>query len=624
VGIVEEDIAKVRSATDFVQLAGEHVALRKVGRRWNGLCPFHPEKSPSFSLNAEEGLYYCFGCGAKGDVISFVRDLEHLSFVESVEKLAARSGIALRYDDAAVDRDHQRRIRLQETLELAVEWYHQRLMSSRDASGARAYLRSRGYDGEVVRQYRLGWAPDGFDNIVKALGDKLGQSRDALLGETGLAFRNKADRLQDSFRARVLFPIFDPSGRPIGFGGRVLVGGSGPKYKNTAETALYAKSRTLYGLNWAKEAVVRLGRVVVCEGYTDVIGLHRAGVGEAVATCGTALAEGHVRVLANFARRIILAYDADGAGQAAAERFYAWEKQFDADIAVAALPAGSDPADLAASDPSALEKAIAEARPYLDFRLERLFGRSDLSGHEGRARAASAAMELLSEHPNELVKDQYLMQVADRCSIEPALLRSGAWREARPAPGGAPGRTGGSARPTDRRAGPERGPRPPVDDRDPDEGSSSPVRIRGAGLRGPEIEALRLAVHRREEMLGRLDEFLFADQVNRTIYRRLVGAVSLHQAIEDADGEVVDRLQRLAVEEATEQPDDVMVRLIERTGARALAKLQREARAAEDPAGYAPAVGWLKLELERLREPETTRDAESRLVPWLMAHGQGD
>jgi DNA primase len=335
VGIVEEDIARVRSLTDFVHLASEHMALRKVGRRWEGLCPFHAERSPSFSLNAEEGLFYCFGCQAKGDVITFVRDIEHLDFVEAVEKLASRAGIVLRYDDNTDDRDHQKRARLYGILERAVEWYHERLKNGSDAAAARSYLRSRNYDGELVRRYRLGWAPEAWDALARALG---GGDNDALMIDAGLIFRNKVGKLNDSFRGRVLFPIFDASGRAIGFGGRILVGGQGPKYKNTAETPVYSKSRTLYGLNWAKDAIVAGGQVVVCEGYTDVIGLHHVGVGEAIATCGTALADGHVRVLTNFARRIVLAYDADGAGQAAAERFYAWEQKFQADIAVAALP----------------------------------------------------------------------------------------------------------------------------------------------------------------------------------------------------------------------------------------------------------------------------------------------
>jgi len=165
--ILDEDVARVRAETDFVQLASEHVALKKVGRRWTGLCPFHAEKSPSFTLNAEEGLWYCFGCGAKGDVITFIRDVEHLDFVEAVERLAARANIQLRYDDAAASKDRQRRGKLLDAMEKAVEWYHQRLLSSPDAGQARNYLRSRGYDGDVVREFKIGWAPEGWDELAR-------------------------------------------------------------------------------------------------------------------------------------------------------------------------------------------------------------------------------------------------------------------------------------------------------------------------------------------------------------------------------------------------------------------------------------------------------------------------
>jgi DNA primase len=467
VGIADEDVARVRGSTDFVQLAGEHIALKRVGRRWVGLCPFHGEKTPSFSINAEEGLYYCFGCQAKGDVITFVRELEQLDFVEAVEKLAARSGITLRYDDAATSREHQQRSRLYEALGQAVEWYHQRLLTSPDAAAARGYLRSeRGYDGQLVRQYQLGWAPEGWNTLVRAL-----NIPDDVLRAAGLAFINKSERLNDSFRGRILFPIFDASGRPVGFGGRILPNAEGSKYKNTAETAVYNKSRVLYGLNWAKKTIVDVGEVAVCEGYTDVIGLHQAGVGHAVGTCGTALADGQVRLLTNFARRIVLVYDADAAGQAAAERFYEWERKFEVDIVVAALPPRTDPADLARRDPAALQAAVAGAQPYLAFRLGRVLDRADLKGPEGRARAAAAAMVVVSEHPNELVRDQYVMQIADRCQIDAERLRSGAWRSwVVDGSGGRAGRQGAAPQP--------RG------------------RARSTGSSGPELEALRLAVHR--------------------------------------------------------------------------------------------------------------------------------
>ncbi|MCU1450954.1 MAG: primase, catalytic core, partial [Acidimicrobiales bacterium] len=194
-GIVAEDIARVREATDFVALAGEHIALKKVGQRYVGLCPFHAEKTPSFSINAQEGLYYCFGCQAKGDVITFVREVQHLEFADAVELLAGRAGVQVRYDKAAVSQERQRRDRLVDVMRKAVEWYHERLLSGADGALARSYLRSRGYDGDVVRQFQLGWAPDDWDALARSL-----KVPDDLLRDTGLGFVNRRSRQQDAFR----------------------------------------------------------------------------------------------------------------------------------------------------------------------------------------------------------------------------------------------------------------------------------------------------------------------------------------------------------------------------------------------------------------------------------------
>jgi DNA primase len=621
VGILDEDVARVRAETDFVAVASEKMALRKVGQRWTGLCPFHPEKTPSFSLNAEQGFYYCFGCGAKGDVITFVREIDQLDFVEAVESLAARAGITLRHSDAAQGREHQQKAQIYLALEQAIEWYHQRLLKAPDAAAARKYLRSqRGYDKEVVERYRLGWAPDGYDQLVRALdvGSKA-------LREAGLAVVNRAGRLNDAFRARLLFPIFEASGRPVGLGGRVLPGSEVPnKYKNTEETAVYKKSRVLYGLNWAKKAIVDVGQVVVCEGYTDVIGFHRSGVAEAVATCGTALAEGHMRLLRNFARRVVLAYDADNAGLAAAERFYEWERKFDVDVWVADLPRGLDPADLSQRDPEALRAAVGGARPFLAFRLDRVWQRADLRSVEGRARTAAQAMEVVAEHPNELVRDQYLMTVADYCRIDPQQLRSGSWRSwgngpAGAGPGGKRGTAGrggsasaggGSAGAT---GGTGRG------------GPGGSVRRPGAAagangaVSGPELEALRLLVHRPEEIQGRLVPVFFDGDLAIRAYLARAGAANLHDAIAGADPGVADLLQRLAVEDADEDVDEVVIRLIERAGARALADLEHDARRSSRPQDYGAVIAWLKLALEQIRSGQSGQDAGESLVAWLVS-----
>ncbi|MDQ3574620.1 MAG: DNA primase [Actinomycetota bacterium] len=577
-GIVEEDIARVRAATDLVEVAGEHIQTRRVGRRWVGLCPFHAEKTASFSINAEEGLYYCFGCQAKGDAITFVREVEHLEFVEAVERLASRAGIQLRYDDVREGKDRKRRSRLVEAMEAAVEWYHQCLLTAGEAAPARAYLRSRGYDGEVVRSFKLGWAPDEWDALSRAL-----RLSSDVLTQAGLGFVNRRGRHQDAFRARVMFPIFDASGAPVAFGGRILPGGEGPKYKNSQETAIYAKRRTLYALNWAKSDVVSAGEVIVCEGYTDVIGCFQAGLSRAVATCGTALADEHFHTLKNFARRIVLAYDADIAGQAAAERFYEWEQRYEVDVAVAPLAPGTDPGDLARSDPAGLKAAVEEARPLLAFRLERVLAAAELRTPEGRARGAQAAMRVVGEHPDELVRDQYLMQVAERCRVEPDRLRAALGNRSR------------QDRPWQQLVEPRR---------------------RDAG--GPELEALRLAVHRRDQMVHRLHEVLFHDDLHLAAFRAVQSTATLHEAISAADPGAASLLQRLAVEEAHADPVDVLDLLVHRAGERALHQLEAEARSSEDRAlELSPTVGWLKLTLEQLPDPE----AVSGLVAWLAQWG---
>ena len=253
-GIVDEDVKRVRDQTDIVQLITQHTQLKKNGRQWMGLCPFHGEKSPSFSVNHEKGLYYCFGCQTSGDVIDFVRQMEHLDFAGSVEYLASRANIPLRYTDKNETQKRGRRKELLESVQKAVDFYHDRLLRHPDGRAARDYLRERGYDSEVARQFSLGWAPEGWDNLAKHLNISADDMQDAGLG--GLSKRGTK---YDFFRERIVFPIFDERGDAVGFGGRKLPDGEGPKYKNTSDAAkVYSKSRVLYGLNWAKTEAGKL------------------------------------------------------------------------------------------------------------------------------------------------------------------------------------------------------------------------------------------------------------------------------------------------------------------------------------------------------------------------------
>jgi DNA primase len=411
--IVDDDIERLRSTVSIVDTVQGYVALKRVGRNWVGLCPFHAEKSASFNVREETGRYKCFGCQAAGDVFTFVQEIEHLDFPAAVEQLAAKAGIQLNYTNAGQSKERARRKRLVDAMADAVEWYHQRLLTAPDGRAARDYLRRRGLAGDVARQFKLGWAPDDWD----AMSRDLGHPAD-VLQDVGLSFRNRRNKMQDSFRARVMFPIFSESGEALAFGGRILPGSDDPaKYKNSSETAIYTKSKTLYGLNWAKADIAKHDQVVVCEGYTDVIGFHRAGVARAVATCGTALTEEHVRLLKRYAGRVVLAFDADAAGQGAAERFYEWEQKHAVEVAVAKLPAGKDPGDLAQSQPETLPSAVERSVPFLGFRLQRTLDSRPVDSPEHRARLAEEAMAVVNEHPNANVRKLYAGEVATRVGL---------------------------------------------------------------------------------------------------------------------------------------------------------------------------------------------------------------
>lgn len=618
--ISEEDVARVRAATDIVALVSEHGALKRQGTRWIGLCPFHQEKTPSFSVNAELGVYYCFGCQSSGDAITFVREIEHVDFVEAVRRLADKAGITITEDEATTA-ERRRRTPLFDALAAAVDYYHERLLSAPDGGAARDYLRSRGYDGDIVRAFRLGWAPDDWDALARHL-----RVPDAVLTDAGLGFVNRRGRQQDAFRARVIFPILDPSGKPIALGGRILPpppgappgAGAGPKYKNSPEGPIYSKRRTLYGLNWAKKDVIDTGEVIVCEGYTDVIACFQVGLPRAVATCGTALGEDHFRLLRNFAKRVVLAYDADAAGQAGAGRVYEWERHHEVDVAVAALPAGSDPGDLARRDPDALRTAVAGAQPFLRFRVERVLADADLASAEGRAKAAEAALAAVVEHPNELVRDQYLMFVADRCRLDPAALRPLAERLAR-----APRPVEGQGR--DRRG--EEVSDSPTDQRAPRErAGAASGRPRGAEAARAGLEALRLAVHHPALVAERLEACLFGDPLQRAAFETLAATDSLHDAIglaEQEDPEVAALLRRIMVEEPAADADDVIVQLVRVASRRALAEVEARARLAPESLGeLAPITASVRLDLEDLDQPERAADAADRLIAWLAGSGE--
>lgn len=606
--VADDDVVAVREATDLVALISERVQLKRVGRRFVGLCPFHGEKSPSFNVNHEQGRYYCFGCHAKGDSITWIRETEHCDFVEAIERLATRAGITLKQVDERAGRERARRKQLTEIMQRAVDFFHTRLLSADDAAPARSYLRQRGYDGDVVRKYFIGWAPDDWDALAKYLGVS-----EQLLTETGLGFVNRRGRQQDAFRARVMFPIFDVSNNPVAFGGRILGQSSEgqPKYKNSQESTLYSKRKTLYALNWAKEDIVRAGEVVVVEGYTDVIGFGQAGLPRAVATCGTALADEHVKLLRGFTRRIVLAYDADAAGQAAAERFYEWERTHDLELFVAELPDGSDPADVARTNPEGLAAAVANAMPFLGFRVRRVLRGGPMNTPEARARAADRALAIVAEHPTDLVRDQYVMEVASATQIDPELLRRRLRAGTKGATSSQPSRSMGAVR----------------DSR----------RVR---QQGPEAELVRLAIGDPEavvtalldaaadvdtsrDLLDALADALFVDDVYLAAFRLLARSATFHDAVDTADPTVADLLTRMAVEETEATVNDVLALLIIEASRRRLNSTQGgRIDGVEDYVLANKESAEAKHAIEAIREGSDPSVGIRRLVPWLVRAGE--
>jgi DNA primase len=487
-----EDIEAVRAATDLVELVSEVTRVARTGRSVMAVCPFHQEKAPSLSIDPARGLYHCFGCGKSGDLFRFVQEIHSLDFNDAVELLARRAGITLHRDPEA-QRRKSRREALIAAVEKAVGFYHQRLRKAPDAAPARGYLRSRGYQADVVGSYRLGYSPDGGDLLVRFLREQ--QVPEEVMVASGLASRARTGRLFDRFRGRVMFPIFDVRGDPVGFGARLLAG-EGPKYLNSPDSVIYQKSYLLYGLNWAKSAIVRDGLAVVVEGYTDVIALAEAGRPVAVATCGTALGESHLDLLRRFTERVVLMFDADEAGVEASLRGFERSVPGDLDLRVALLPAGRDPADLAsAGETSAIEEAIEVSVPLLQFRLDKELDHFDLGEAEGRGRAVRAAASLVARHPDAVARHEYGVEVARRTGVALEVVAESVEQAVRQA---------------------RQEPAPPA-----------PAEERLTGQEKAEQEALRLMLANHPGLAGSgLDQSLFTRPEHLAAYRLLAPALA--------------------------------------------------------------------------------------------------
>lgn len=425
--IRDADLDEVRQRADLIEVASDYMQVKKAGGRFKALCPFHAEKTPSLSLDPAKGLWVCFGCGEGGDAITLVQKLENLTFIETIERLARRFGVELHYEQlSSSDRAaHRRKLRLIEAHRAALDFYHDTLLRSPEAKDARAYLKGRGFTKETVQRFSVGFSPGTWDALVARLRSE--KYTDQELTDAGLVSRTNDGHLVDRFRGRVMFPVFDISGDPVAFGARRMGDEDGPKYLNSAESPIYKKGHVLYGLHWAKGAIVKQGRALIVEGYTDVIALQAAGIDEAVATCGTALGIDHLKGLQRFTQELVLSLDADEAGGRAAERMYdqliGEAQQLGLSAKVVLMPAGEDPADSVARDGGDAFRAMVDgAVPLLEFVLRREARRYAVGDPEVRARALTAGLRLLAKTQNEVVRMEYARRLSDWIKVDPNVI----------------------------------------------------------------------------------------------------------------------------------------------------------------------------------------------------------
>jgi len=453
----DESKERVRAAVDFAEVVGARTELRRAGvNRLTGLCPFHDERTPSFGIDPVQKVFHCFGCGEGGDVFAFVMKTESLDFPSALEVLAERAGIELEREEED-PRDAQRRerqSRLYALLERTAAYYVRMLWESDEAADARAYLSDRGLEEGVLRQFRVGYAPSAWDRVL--IGSQRAGFSVGELQASGLAQRNDRGQHYDRFRARLMFPLADLRGRVIGFGARALRENQQPKYLNSSEGEVYSKGRHVYAADIARAAAAKEGAVVLCEGYTDVIALHQAGVRGAVGSMGTALTDRQAGELASLAPSVVLCLDADKAGweamlrAEAALRAAASSHSRALDVRVAALPAGSDPADLVLTAGADAAKAlIAGAIPFAKFRVERALASGDLGSPEGRERMLGEVAGVIRPLSVGLVRDDLVQLVADRLGMTSTLIAArlseiAVARPVRPAPPRVVAGTGGA------------------------------------------------------------------------------------------------------------------------------------------------------------------------------------
>ena len=418
----EEKISEIRDRSSILEVVSDYITLKKAGKNYKGLCPFHSEKTPSFMVNEEKQIFHCFGCGEGGDVFTFLMKVGHFSFPQVIEELANRYGIRLPPKELSLaqKKEMARKELLFQINQIASEYFHDLLTKSREGEEGRRYLSQRGISQEILEEHRLGYSLDRWDGLVEHLREK--RLPLDVAGELGLILPKKKEGWYDAFRKRLLFPIFDLHHRVLGFGGRVIKEGQ-PKYINSPESNIYHKGEVLYGLHVAKRYVSEKDCVIIVEGYFDLLTLHQYGMKHSVATLGTALTTQHIRALKRYTKNVITVFDADQAGLQATLRSLPLFLEEEIIGKTITLPKGEDPDGfLRKRKLEEFEKRAAEAIPLLDFFFERLMATYDVKSIEGKVKIAKEGVALVGKIPDRIRRDFYMKALAERLDLEESLL----------------------------------------------------------------------------------------------------------------------------------------------------------------------------------------------------------
>lgn len=417
--IPDNVIDEIKDRSDIVDIISEYVPLTAAGKNFKGLCPFHDEKTPSFMVNRDGQFFKCYGCNEAGNVFSFLMKHEQMTFPEAVRFLATKCGFVIPEATPGDRAAGLARDKLHQLNDFAVNYYHKLLVGGAAGKGALTYLRERGIKDNTIQSFKLGFSMPDWDAFLKA-GKKAGFSTENMQeGGFVLESRNRPGTIYDRFRSRVMFPIFDARGEPIGFGGRILGSDSDIKYMNSPETPVYHKSRSIYNLNLAKEAIRKEGRAILAEGYMDVIACFQAGTHNIVASLGTSLSEGHVSLIKRYTNEVIIAYDSDSAGTAATSRGLDLLVKGGLRVRMLNLPSGKDPDDFVRENGvDSLRALISGAVDLVDYKLDRIQEQVDVNSAEGKKRTVQALVATLANLDNQVEKGEYVKKCAERLNVE--------------------------------------------------------------------------------------------------------------------------------------------------------------------------------------------------------------